>query len=235
MNQFYDAMHEVLQGSQYDILTGRATDWQQVITEAIEDALIAFFSQFDNFYWSTSQNQDYNLDAMIMAFRIVAIILLIAAVVGGIYWFLRRKRQAVRPSGNVADWFDDISQRKLSFYDLVRKSKECAANGEFRGAIRHRYLAVLVALHESNAIQVDKSKTNAQLAHELQKARPQLATPFGGVVEVFQQAWFGRKPLDEETWLNYQQFAESCESSQILQILHDSHILSRNGGGDYEK
>jgi len=233
MIQFYEAMHEVLQRPQYDILTGRAVDWQQVITESIANALIAFFRRFDD--WTASPSREYNLDIMIYAFLIVAGILLLVSIVGGIYWFLRRKQRVVRPVSDVSEWFDDIAQRKLSFYDLVRKSQESAANGEYRSAIRHRYLAVLVALHESNAIQVDKSKTNSQLTYELQEARPQLATPFNGVIEIFQQAWFGRKPLDEETWLNYQQFAENCESTQILQILHDSNSSQRSGGSRFEK
>jgi len=209
MNPFDQAMHEVLQRSQYDILTGRAIDYQRVIMEAMGRAIVSLLERVN-----VSMPGATAYDSVTIIFITVAIVLLLATVMGIVYLLLKHRGQKERQEASVSALFDDIANKKFSLADLLRISREYEDKRQFRDAIRHNYIAVLVALNEKRTIQVDKSKTNAQLSQELEMAAPGLYGAFVPLVEVFHQTWFGRKHIEEE---NYRRFAAYAE-----EILHES-------------
>jgi hypothetical protein len=207
MSNFYQAMHEVLQRPGYDILTGRAIDYQQIIMEAVGLAIINFFDQLFNM----PDPSVYNLRAITTVFVILSALMLFTAVMGLIYFILklnRFKSGEGKMNPSIIEIFDDIEHNRFNLAELLRLSRSYAAERNFRDAVRHHYIAVLVALDAKKTIRVDKSKTNAQLIRELSKAAPALSGPFASVVEVFHQTWFGKKSVDED---RYRHFASKAE------------------------
>jgi len=203
MNPFNEAMHEVLQRPQYDILTGRAVDYQRVIFEAIGRAIADLLSRID-----IDLPGGYNLQLITTVFIVVLALLLLGASIGLAYILLKRAGKKAQQELGVSALFDDIANKRFSLADLLRLSKEFEEKRQFRDAVRHHYIAVLVSLDDKRTIRVDKSKTNAQLARELADAAPALAGSFVSVVDVFHQTWFGMKVLGED---DYRSFAKSAE------------------------
>jgi len=210
MTPFYQAMQEVLQKPQYDILTGRSVDYRQLIADAINHAIINFLEQL---FLRMPDAPEYNLGAITNVFIIATALLLLGAMIGIVYIILKYKGQNAAKEMSLAAVFDDISNKRFTLGDLLRLSREYAEKNQFRDAVRHYYIAVLVALHDKKTIQVDKSKTNAQLTRELALAAPILSDPFVSVVNVFQETWFGRRSVDAS---QYHHFTVNAE-----EILHE--------------
>lgn len=205
MSPFETAMQEVLEGPRYDILTGRAIDYQQVIMEAIGRALI---SLLERIYLNMPDSPAYNLELITLIFVIVAALVLLGASTGLAYFFLRRRGRRATSEAATQALFDDIAQGRFSLSELLRLSREYEEKRQFRDAVRHSYIAVLVALDEKRTISVDKSKTNAQLARELNQAAPGLHSPFVAVVDMFHQSWFGLKTVEEEGYYSFRSKTE---------------------------
>ena len=209
IHDFSGAMQEVLQRPDYDILTGRAIDYQQVIMEALGRAIISLLEQVR---LSLPYSPEYNLQAMTFAFIISAALLLLAASMGITYLILKRRGRKIAINTHASAIFDDIANKRFTLSELLDLSLEYARRHEFRDAIRHYYIAVLVDLHDKNTIRVDKSKTNAQLSKELESADPALLGPFVSLVDIFHKVWFGNKSIDEE---KYRLFAANAK--EVLQ------------------
>lgn len=205
MNPFYEAMQEVLERPQYDILTGRAVDYQQMIMEAIGRAIISLLEQVN---LSMPDSASYNLQAITFIFVVIAALLLLAASMGITYFLLKRMGRKAKQEASVSALFDDIAHQRFTLSDLLRISREFEEKRQFRDAVRHHYIAVLVALNDKHAIQVDRSKTNAQLLKELASTAPALNESFVSVVDVFHSTWFGKKDIEEEA---YRRFAACAE------------------------
>ena len=205
MGDFYQAMQEVLQRPRYDVLTGRAVDYQQLIREALLSVVEAVFDAFINFLrrlnFAVPNAPNYNLQAITTVFLIVTGALLALALFGAVYFLMKRHGRAAKEKASLSNIFDDIANKRFSLADLLKISEEHAKNGQYREAIRHRYIAVLVILNDKQIIRVEKSKTNAQLSSELHSASPALAQSFDNVVDTFHRSWFGLKPVDYQDFI----------------------------------
>jgi len=208
MSSFNEAMQEVLVRPEYNVLTGRSIDYQQVIMEALGRA---FLTLFERFQFNMPDPSGYNLRTITIVFIVVSALILFGVIMAAVYVLLRNRGRS--KSQSVSEIFDDIAHKRFSLTELLRLSKEYAADKNFRDAVRHHYIAVLVALDDKKTIQVDKSKTNAQLAWELSQVSPALSGTFVSVVDVFQQTWFGKKDVNED---QYHYFAANVE-----EILHE--------------
>ena len=210
MTPFYEAMQEVLQRPQYDILTGRALDYRQIIIDAVNQAIIRLL---EGLFLRVPDSPDYNLEAITNVFIVVTALLLLGGITGIVYFVLKHRGRNAAKEVSIATIFDDISNKRFTLADLLRLSRQYAEKNQFRDAVRHYYIAVLVALHDKKTIQVDKSKTNAQLTRELALAAPSLSDPFISVVNVFQETWFGRRNVDANRYYHFTVNAE--------EILHE--------------
>lgn len=206
MTTFYQAMQEVLERPKYDVLTGRAIDYEQIIVDALGRAILRLLEGIN---LSNPYAPEYNLDVIILIFVISAALLLLVTSIVITYMVLKhRGKKAAQETSSISALFDDIAHKRFTLADLLNNARKYAENEQFRDAVRHLYIAVLVALHDKNTIKVDKYKTNAQLAQELALASPAMLEPFVSIVDVFHKTWFGKKELDEE---RYQHFASLAE------------------------
>ena len=71
--------------------------------------------------------------------------------------------------------------------DLLGLAELCAREGDYRMALRYRYLEVLQSLDlPSSAL-----TTNSMLIREVLRGHPQLHREFRSLVELFEDAWYG--------------------------------------------
>lgn len=85
-----------------------------------------------------------------------------------------------------------------------------AAAGSYREAVRHLYLAALLALHERNLLTYQPSDTNREVLATVQ-ARPRLHQQLQPVVETFDNVWYGVHEPDRTAFDQYAAAVDKLE------------------------
>jgi len=90
----------------------------------------------------------------------------------------RRSHRAVR---------GEPDAERMGLDALLATAMDAAGRGDFRVAIRYRYLALLRQLE----VPTSALLTNTQMVQRLKKNRPLVAAPFGELVKIFEDTWYG--------------------------------------------
>ncbi len=86
----------------------------------------------------------------------------------------------------------------------VDRAAEFAAARDYRSAIRYLYLSSLLLLDERGLIHYDSTLTNREHLRQVH-SRPQLYKLLRGIVNVFEDVWYGYAPVDETFYQQYLQ------------------------------
>jgi hypothetical protein len=86
----------------------------------------------------------------------------------------------------------------------VDRAAEFAAAHDYRSAIRYLYLSSLLLLDERGLIHYDSSLTNREHLRQVHN-RPQLHDLLRGIVNVFEDVWYGYASVDEAFYQQYLQ------------------------------
>jgi hypothetical protein len=98
--------------------------------------------------------------------------------------------------------------------DLDRLAAIYESQGDYRQALRHRFLIVLTLLHNSGAIRWRRNGTNSDYVHQL--SGHGISEAFRQAVRAFEQGWYGMHPL------SVTDYEHACASMNIVR----SAILS---------
>lgn len=79
---------------------------------------------------------------------------------------------------------------------LLSAAAAALARGEFREALRLRFLALVKQLDLAGTT----VQTNSQLMRQVRKAQPAAAAPFAGAVACFEDAWYGGLPCGADNY-----------------------------------
>ncbi|MGI8588918.1 MAG: DUF4129 domain-containing protein [Chloroflexia bacterium] len=85
-----------------------------------------------------------------------------------------------------------------------------ATAGDYRKAVRYRYLATLLALDEAGQVRFDPSLTDGEY---LRRVPSPLRAPFGPLVQLFERIWYGGYPATAHDYQEYQALAARAESA----------------------
>ena len=183
---FDDALYEVLQRRRYNQLTGRSSNWRERLGEWVSQRISSLLDRINiNF-----PEGAVNTDAIPAIFAIIGGILLIV----GIFVIVRMLILARRPKvHDLAGLFSELAERDYTVAEMLLMSREAENQ---RLAVRYRFIAVLLSLHEKALIHVQPSATNALLLREIKTTQPGLSGPFAELVDVFHLVWFGEKVAD---------------------------------------
>jgi len=145
---------------------------------------------------------------MLVAIAVVAFVLVLLLLRG---W--RRKR----PDDASVDESGAVSEEALSDDPMSALSRppegwagladQLAAQGQFREAIRHLYLALLSRLHRDGAIDYDPTCSNWEYLSNF-KGPGELKRPFRELTRRFDFAWYGNLDANELAWAMFRQTAE---------------------------
>jgi hypothetical protein len=126
-----------------------------------------------------------------------------AAALLGLFLFRFVRSPRVPPSslapaggGAAGESMPDALSRPAEAW--ARFASEFSHRGEWRLALRAAYLELLVLLHERGAIRYEKQKTNGVYARVL--GGSPAAPPFAALTRSFEEAWYGRRPLDADAY-----------------------------------
>jgi hypothetical protein len=86
----------------------------------------------------------------------------------------------------------------------VDRAADFAAARDYRSAIRYLYLSSLLLLDERGIIHYDSTLTNREHLRQVH-SRPQLHSLLRGIVNVFEDVWYGYAPVDETFYQQYLQ------------------------------
>jgi len=81
---------------------------------------------------------------------------------------------------------------------LQEKADLLFNRGEFRLAVRYRFIGMLLYLHESNILHHDESMTGAEMVRKLQADGFFGTSSFSGLVSAFNRGWYGTDGIDAE-------------------------------------
>jgi hypothetical protein len=81
------------------------------------------------------------------------------------------------------------------------------AAGEWRQAVRCRYRALVADLSARGVVEEVPGRTSGEYRGEVARNLPAAAEAFAGATEVFDRAWYGRRPTGEQEALRFQDLA----------------------------
>jgi hypothetical protein len=191
MTPFNEAMYDVLQTSRYNRLTGRTTDIRGMVEDAAARLYRFLLERFGNRFL---EGTGINTDAVALFFAFCG---LITFLIITIVLIRKIKNKKIKPRHVFQDVFEEIINKNKTALEWITVSQKHFDAGEYREAVRYRYIAGLTALHERKIITIKPAKTNAQIAAELFSAAPGLNPFFNMMTDCFHRVWFGVKPLEE--------------------------------------
>jgi hypothetical protein len=199
---FDEALYEVLERSRYDRLMGRSFDFRGMVEEAMTRFIEYLLQRFE---FGLPEGSGINTDVVAIIFAVIGGLTLVLII----FLIIRRLRFKRRPAYDDFDGiYEEITKRNLTSVGWLSLSQTHADSGRYREAVRYRYIAVLLFLHEKNIIRIYAFKTNAQITNELASAKPSLAAYFAEITDCFHSTWFGFKPLDNTAFLEFCRIVE---------------------------
>jgi len=153
---------------------------------------------------SRGNGKDTTVNRKTMLALITLIVTLIVA--GVLVFFLRRTRRAVvaaqavteaASAVNLAD--ESLTADRLPESEWLALADGWMEKGDFRMALKAIYLAALNYLSARDLVSVRRWKTGLEYRRELArraKTKPDLPLAFARSVAIFEQGWYGPRPVD---------------------------------------
>jgi hypothetical protein len=137
-----------------------------------------------------------------------------AVVIAGIgyavyQWWLNRPQAKPQTQGALGpkahDFLEDPDKQNVS--RLWQEADALARAGDYLGAVRTLYLAVLALLHQARLIRYERTRTNGEYADQLRR-RQALHRPFLGLTGVFEVKWYGERTCQAQDYQACRELAE---------------------------
>jgi hypothetical protein len=143
-------------------------------------------------------------------------LLAIAVVAGTLLFILLRGWKRNRPENAALDESGVVSEQALSSNPMSALSRspegwasladQLAAQGQFREAIRHLYLALLSRLHRDGAIDYDPTRSNWEYLATFKGPSDQ-KPPFRELTRRFDFVWYGNLDANEASYAVFRRTA----------------------------
>jgi len=122
-------------------------------------------------------------------------LLLTLAVAIGLVALIVRAVVATSPNPVHARRFS-VSGPRRSAADWSAEATRCEAAGDWRGALRSRYRALIAELARQGLVEEIDGRTTGEYERAVAGALPAQAREFAGATELFERAWYGDAPTD---------------------------------------
>jgi hypothetical protein len=133
----------------------------------------------------------------------------VAAILAGVLWFIWRtfgvqwSRRTVKRDLILQG--EDAQLLLLPPEELRSRAEIYASQGNYREALRHRYLALLLHLDARGVWRYDSNRTNWEHIAALRRRDSQgdLVTPLSALTRRFDRVRYGGAPCDNEQWQQF--------------------------------
>jgi hypothetical protein len=142
---------------------------------------------------------------------------LVAGIGYALYqWWLSRSKAKVNAQGTLSakahDFLEDPDQQNVS--QLWKDADARARAGDYLGAVRTIYLAVLAMLHQARLIRYERTRTNGEYADQLRR-RSTLHRPFLGLTGLFEVKWYGERSCQAQDYQACRELAEELRVESL--------------------
>ncbi|OZU89433.1 hypothetical protein CIL03_06905 [Virgibacillus indicus] len=103
--------------------------------------------------------------------------------------------------------FQSMNEMEWSVERHLKEAEKQERTRDYSLATRHQFLAVLLYFHEQEWLQAHVWKTNWDYFAELQRKDKQRAEAFYELARIFDEAVYGKRPIAEKEYHNYQEKA----------------------------
>jgi Domain of unknown function (DUF4129) len=157
-------------------------------------------------------------NALLVLLIALGVAVLVAGVSYLVYqWWQERPRVKPRQAGalspNADDFLDDPDKQDPVL--LWRQADERARSGDYLGAVRTIYLAVLALLHQGGFIRYERTRTNGEYVDQL-RPRALLQRPFLGLTGVFEVKWYGERACASDDYRQCRELAEEIRVGSLV-------------------
>jgi hypothetical protein len=136
-------------------------------------------------------------------------ILVLAAV--ALIVVLSRYSRSLRPDPSLQPAIGVDVRRQAR--DWLMEAGEHERAGEWRDALRCRYRALVAELADEGLIEEIPGRTTGEYRVFVAGSLPSAAPPFAGASELFERAWYGHRPGDEEDAAQFRDLANRVLSA----------------------
>ncbi len=206
--------------------------WQKLYTD-VKSALLKAWQNFAKWFSSLFPKMNVNSVAgpsdKLLWFLFYC---LVTAVLGAILWFLWRTfggkllgRRTAKRAAQLEN--EDAELLQLPPDELLSRAARFAAEGNFREALRHRYLSLLLDLDARGVWRYDARRTNWEHIAALSRSagRRELVAPLSELTKRFDRVRYGGAPCDDGSWERFDADARLFEN----QAAPLQKILAREG------
>ncbi len=124
-------------------------------------------------------------------------------VLGLVIYAARGVRRALARDAQVREQVA-ADEADLSASVAIDRAGEAARAGDYRSAARYLYLSSLLWLDERKLLRYERSLTNREVL-DRSRDQPALHQRLTPVVNTFERVWYGKRPLDEAGYRQYEQ------------------------------
>lgn len=156
--------------------------------------------------WTYSESGD-------LFFNILYYGLIIGLCVALVYYISKSNISSIfkGASKQIEIGYEEISE-DIHEVDIEQLINKYVAEKDFRRAVRYLYLQVLKSLTDARFIDWLPSKTNTTYSRELSANRNELTSDFIQLTRVFNYAWYGNYPLNENDFPTIQSSFSSFQN-----------------------
>lgn len=130
----------------------------------------------------------------------------LVAIVAGLAWLIVRASRRVSADRTVAGIV--VGMPGIPPAEWLRIARACEEQGDWRGALRARYRALVAELSRRGLVAETAGRTTGEYRQEVRVSLPVTADAFAGATDLFESAVYGAQPTGPEEWRRVQQLAE---------------------------
>lgn len=209
--EFDEVIYKILQNPEYKHLKNGFRDLIERLKEAFGEWLFKLLSRrFSNL--KTPKAISNNLST---AFIILGILILLGIII----IIVVKSNRIIDKKKRVKEILGEKIDNKTTPQSLKNKALQLSGEGDFRGACRYDFIALLLLMHEKNLLYLDETKTNREIYNILRKNGFSFINVFKELSDMFNSSWYGHKICNNDMYTKW----------------NDSMALVWNGVMDFEE
>lgn len=182
--------------------------------KAITEAFKRFLEWFSDLFPSGGPSNIPEIDpTWIRIVFFISVIALLAAI-GYLIWQIIGNRRKNQPQGAFAFSPEDAELLALPPDELRTRASRFAAEGNFREALRHLYIALLLNLDEREVWRYDARRTNWEHITALEKSATHhiLVAPLADITHRFDRVRYGNADCTQQDWSVFERDVNRVEA-----------------------
>lgn len=189
----HDRLTRILAQPEYQQAQQQESAIKQWITKILREVQAWFRKLFSAS--PKAQPSQFTLNLTRLLIGGVLLLALLYALYKFFRWFGTRQRRAETESGP-REILGEVISESATTEDLLAAARALAAQGDYRGAIRRAYIALLFELEQRGKLRLHRAKTNRDYLEAL-RDEASLYPSFVALTRMFERIWYGHAHATE--------------------------------------